>query len=51
MQTEELDKKIRQMHRVAMVGAGLFALLMLVSIATKTHTLLLLLSFTDCSIG
>lgn len=51
MQQEELDKKERQMHRTTMICASLFAVLMLLSIATKTHTLWLLFSLTDCSIG
>lgn len=51
MQTEELDKKVRQLHRTVMLGAGLFAMLMLLGIAEKTHNLLFLLSLTDCSFG
>ena len=51
MQTEELDKKVRQIHRLVMIAAGLFALLMLLKVATEAHNLLFLLSLTDCSFG
>jgi hypothetical protein len=51
MQQQEIDRKVRQLHRLAMIGASLFATLMLLKIATTSHELLLLLSLTDCQFG